>query len=154
VAHNTLPAVSEPAPTVGDEIAEYLERSPGPHSPKEIHAAIGGSYDTVRSTLITMRDRGELTQPRRGVYVASGGTKMAGDSLTDEMGAGPSGSPPESGAYDLNETTTRALDMARRLYPGATVDHVTMDAQGRLVSATLCIRVQFDDVDALVKTAV
>lgn len=37
-------------------------------SPRDLHAELGGSYDTLRAALITLRDRGELVQPVRGKY--------------------------------------------------------------------------------------
>lgn len=65
--HFVPPSVAE-APTVADRILAALRAKGAAMSPREVHRAVGGSYDTVRSTLISMRDRGDLEQPTRGAY--------------------------------------------------------------------------------------
>lgn len=56
------------APTVADRILAAVRAKGAAMSPREVHEAVGGSYDTVRSTLISLRDKGDLTQPTRGAY--------------------------------------------------------------------------------------
>lgn len=76
VFHKSQPCGSQSYPqstividnTLADEILRALHDEREALSPKRITRLVDASYDTVRSTLITMRDRGQLVQPKRGLY--------------------------------------------------------------------------------------
>ena len=57
-------------PTHADAILAIIAEH-GPMGPRDIAGRMDAGYATVRSTLLKMRDRGQLHQPHWGVYALS-----------------------------------------------------------------------------------